>query len=547
LNETRSAEQILEQRMAELREGYRARLPERLEEIDRDWEALHRNPGDDDLQRRLHRAVHSLVGSSGTYGFADLSTRARAAEIFLRTLGPLDETTRRAQLPTGDTVRRALMAGLEVAPLPTPNTPAIAPTPGSGLGRIAVIGNPEEHEDLGEALAGFGLSVDTYADLQSFHAAGAPCAARVLDLRAQHEPGQLAVLATLEPEQRSTDPPLIVLGAHDGFALRLAAARAGAAALLTAPVSARALVEQIDLRLRAPRDAPYRVLLVDDDEDLCTLYAETLRAAGVDLRAVSDPSELPALLARFRPELIILDLYMPQCSGLDLARLIRLDRRQLTTPILFLSAERDPETHITAIALGADGFMVKPLSPEVLTRSVLARMQRARLLSTALYRDGLTGLINHARLKEILKIEFQRARRQGEPLCFAMIDLDHFKSVNDRYGHPVGDEVLIRLARLLREALREYDVAARYGGEEVALILPRTDLHQARSVLERVRTAFAALLHGADGTAFSVTLSAGLADAAPHEDMESLIGAADRALYAAKTAGRNRIVSADER
>jgi diguanylate cyclase (GGDEF)-like protein len=212
-----------------------------------------------------------------------------------------------------------------------------------------------------------------------------------------------------------------------------------------------------------------------------------------------------------------------------------------------LSAERDPETHITTIALGADGFMVKPLSPEVLTRSVLARMQRARLLSTALYRDGLTGLINHARLKEILKIELQRARRQGEPLCFAMIDLDHFKSVNDRYGHPVGDEVLIRLARLLREALREYDVAARYGGEEVALILPRTDLHQARSVLERVRTAFAALLHGADGTAFSVTLSAGLADAAPHEDMESLIGAADRALYAAKTAGRNRIVSADER
>ncbi len=161
-------------------------------------------------------------------------------------------------------------------------------------------------------------------------------------------------------------------------------------------------------------------------------------------------------------------------------------------------------------------------------------------------RDSLTGLLNHTAIKDQLSHEMSRAKRQGKPLSFAMVDIDHFKNVNDSYGHPVGDRVIKSLSRLLKQRLRENDLVGRYGGEEFAVILTDADGSTAMKVMDGIRNDFSQLLHLAENKEFSVTFSCGIADISNYPDMSKLADAADKALYKAKHAGRNQVKLADE-
>ena len=161
-------------------------------------------------------------------------------------------------------------------------------------------------------------------------------------------------------------------------------------------------------------------------------------------------------------------------------------------------------------------------------------------------RDSLTGLLNHTTFKERLRAEAARAARQDKPLSVALIDIDHFKSVNDQYGHPVGDRVIKNISRLLRQRLRGADVIGRYGGEEFAVALPDTPLDKAVSVIDQIRATFAAIDQRAGNSGFHSTFSAGVAQCPPLTDSEALIKAADEALYAAKRGGRDQVRAADD-
>ena len=159
-------------------------------------------------------------------------------------------------------------------------------------------------------------------------------------------------------------------------------------------------------------------------------------------------------------------------------------------------------------------------------------------------RDSLTGLLNHTNLKEQLEIEVSRAMRLKQNIALAMLDLDHFKAVNDQYGHATGDRVLRSLSRMLMQRLRSTDVVGRYGGEEFAVILTGANAEEAAKRLHTVRESFAELSHFADGQEFKVTFSCGIAAAPPNGESAGLSEAADKALYEAKHAGRNCIVVA---
>ncbi|MCW5624336.1 MAG: GGDEF domain-containing protein, partial [Burkholderiales bacterium] len=176
--------------------------------------------------------------------------------------------------------------------------------------------------------------------------------------------------------------------------------------------------------------------------------------------------------------------------------------------------------------------------------TVVGRVERFRTLSGLMQQDSLTGLLNHSRLQQFLEIEALRAIRQYHALAFAMIDLDHFKQVNDQYGHPVGDRVLKNLSRFLRQNLRKSDVVGRYGGEEFAVILTDTDGPAALAVLDKLCADFAKLEHDSEKGRFTVTFSAGVATMAGLKSPRELVLAADRALYEAKRGGRNRVVLA---
>ena len=309
------------------------------------------------------------------------------------------------------------------------------------------------------------------------------------------------------------------------------------------PLDVAKLVDRLERMHDTVLATPHRVLIVDDDVELAEHYRLVLTANGMEVAVENHPEQVMERVATFRPELLLLDMYMPGYTGPELATVIRYRDDWLSLPIVYLSAETDFDKQIKALGHGADDFLTKPISDAQLLASVRVRVARSRQLADLMSKDSLTGLLKHARIKEEIDIELTRAQRSGKPVCVAMVDIDHFKSVNDAYGHAVGDRVLRAIAHLLRQRLRKSDGIGRYGGEEFAAVLPECNEAMAKAILEDVRERFAALRFRHEEQEFACTLSAGIACAIKGERVAGgeLLVAADEALYAAKHGGRNQV------
>ena len=309
------------------------------------------------------------------------------------------------------------------------------------------------------------------------------------------------------------------------------------------PINYDQLAEQLDLVSGTNQEAEYRIAIVDDSPLLVEHYSAVLESAGMATLMVKDPSDLLDVLPTFVPDLILMDLYMPNCSGIDAAAVIRQHTGYTSIPIVYLSTEKEVSRQLEAMRAGGDDFLQKPIADEHLVTAVRLRARRFRDLNALMNRDSLTGLLNHINLKLRLEREISRVKRGDANLAFAMLDIDLFKSVNDTYGHPVGDRVIKGLARLLINRLRKGDIAARYGGEEFAIILADTSSDAALQVIDNLRRVFSEITFTHGKGDFSVTISAGIATCPPWVEVQAIIEAADEALYRAKQGGRNRVVA----
>jgi diguanylate cyclase (GGDEF)-like protein len=231
-------------------------------------------------------------------------------------------------------------------------------------------------------------------------------------------------------------------------------------------------------------------------------------------------------------------MHMPSFNGVEATRVLRQMSAYKSLPIVYLSGESDIGMQVEALRLGGDQFLMKPFNPVLLAAVVKTRIERFRESQRSTLLDGLTGLYNHTAAKARLEYMVDRATAHGA-LTVAMIDIDHFKSINDTYGHPAGDQVIRGLAWLLKGRLRSIDMIGRYGGEEFIVALPEIGLEQASSVIDRIRRDFSALPHAHPGSALYATFSAGIAAFPALDTATNLIEAADRALLQAKRHGRN--------
>jgi diguanylate cyclase (GGDEF)-like protein len=340
--------------------------------------------------------------------------------------------------------------------------------------------------------------------------------------------------------------PVILISDDQTFEFYLAAVRAGARACLVAPVDLVELGAWL-AGLSNGETRPYSILIVEDDEITAQTYSLVLEQAGMQTCVVTDVTLAPQEINRMAPDLILMDMNMPVASGLEVAQILRLSLKNLSVPIVFLSAETDTKRQQLARKVGGDDFISKPVNLGNLSSLVEIRAERARALRQIMDRDSLTGLLNHARFKDRVADELERSRRTGAKFSLCLLDLDHFKQVNDRHGHLCGDRVLRTLAQSLQGMLRRTDVIARYGGEEFAVLLLETDASRAQIVIDKIRLAFDMLEFEGPTGLFSVTLSAGVSDRISGASVESLIQQADEALYLAKDSGRNRVVVAPSR
>jgi diguanylate cyclase (GGDEF)-like protein len=339
-------------------------------------------------------------------------------------------------------------------------------------------------------------------------------------------------------------PIFSVCGGRD-LESRLMAVRAGGAGYFPEPPAINELVDALESFAPRAESNPYRILLVDDDQEQAEYHAGVLEDHGMHARVVQDPFTLLTVMAEFGPDLVLMDLYMPGVSGEELGKVVRQDPVFASVPIVFFSEEKDLVKQLDAVSEAGDYFLSKNMLSDHMALAVKSRAARYRKFRAKMMRDGLTGLLNHTNLKLMLESEVRRAARTGGRFAFAMLDLDHFKRVNDTYGHPVGDMVLKAVSKVLTQRLRASDVLGRYGGEEFAAILvDAKDGRAAVAAMDQVREHFARVEHHGEGATFTVTLSCGVAMFPDFDTAASLAEAADKALYEAKQGGRNRVVLA---
>lgn len=405
-----------------------------------------------------------------------------------------------------------------------------------------------EVERLTQQLSPFGYTVEHCGSIADISDRLAQTNPAVLLVRVDREPvsGEETAIEAVSRlfAGKENNTPTIFLADDYDMKTRLESIRVGARAFFVRPFSPLDLVDALDLLTEPREEEPFRVLIVDDDERISEFYTTVLEHAGMQAMALTDPMKVLDALSDFRPELVLMDQYMPDIEGRELGAVIRQEAAFLSIPIVFLSAESDPDKQLELMRIGADEFLTKPISPERLVAAVSIRAERFRRLRSMMLRDSLTGLLNHTTTKEQLSIELSRMRRGKMSLAFALIDLDHFKSVNDTYGHPIGDQVLKTMSNMLRQRLRMTDIIGRYGGEEFAVALPDVSPTNAILILDKVREAFSQIKQMHSGGEFSVTMSCGVAMFPDFDDVPALTEAADQALYEAKGKGRNRVVLA---
>jgi diguanylate cyclase (GGDEF)-like protein len=359
--------------------------------------------------------------------------------------------------------------------------------------------------------------------------------------------GELAGIETVRALQmeHNNQLPVFFLSVRDDVSARLQAIRTGGKNYFVKPVDIGVLVDALDKVIVAEEPEQYRVLIVDDSEVQAKVNAMHLAKAGIASRIITNPINVLRALEEFIPDLLLLDLYMPECTGLELAQVIRQMKAFVSLPIVYLSAETDREKQLAAVGIGGDDFLTKPIKPDHLISAVASRIERYRQLRALMLRDSLTGLLNHTSVRERLGQEIVLSARNSQPLALAMIDIDNFKKVNDTYGHATGDRVLKALTHIFTRRLRQSDIIGRYGGEEFVVILPNTDEKAALQTLDELREAFSLVRHISDGREFNVTFSCGVASFPRQQTPATLSEAADRAMYVAKRQGRNQVVLAE--
>lgn len=336
----------------------------------------------------------------------------------------------------------------------------------------------------------------------------------------------------------------IMIAANDSFASRAAAVKTGVTHFLTEPLDVSRLNTLLQsARMTDEENRPLRVLMVDDMATAGVYWGKHFQRHNIVYRFETSPEKAYRSAIEMEPDIILLDLYMPDIDGIDLARIFREHPRLQDVPILFMSTEENDRRRMEAKIQGGDDFLNKTIPIDDLLKMVRYRALRYRQSNAEKRSDSLTGLLNHNAIKDLIESELDRANRQNLTLTVALIDIDHFKKVNDTHGHQIGDNVIRKLSNLLNTRLRRYDGVGRYGGEEFLVALPNTDETTAAHLINRLRIQFGQTPFQVDGNnQMYCTFSAGIASFPQNLDLTSLIDEADRNLYLAKTNGRNRVV-----
>jgi diguanylate cyclase (GGDEF)-like protein len=497
--------------------------------------------GEREVMEEAYTVVHKLHGTAGSYGFADVSAAAGRLEEVLkpgRAGGPVDWAA-----AEGPFRELAALASVPVKPAPevAPSGPVL-PVEGVLLVVDEDAAVLAEAERLGRAHVVRVLTARTVDEARAV-ARRQWLDGMLIHMHLGGALGGITAAHALRAEDGLSQLPLAFTGVAGALEDRVAAAHAGASLFLPRPFTSQDFTAAAERMVAARRPERSRVLVVDDDPEAITALTHALASDHIEVVGLGDSHGLMEALAEYRPDLLLLDVQMPGPSGFDLCRILRSTPEWQELPVLLITAHLGLEFRLAAFQAGADDYLAKPVLREELRARVQARLERARLSRERAERDALTGLLLRRPFIDSLRARLAEAQRQGRPLALCFLDVDHFKQVNDKYGHLSGDRVLTRLGRLLGARFRREDVRGRWGGEEFVVALLGESAASAKEILSRTAAELSGMTFEGDaGESFRITFSAGISVSSVDGDtVEQLLKTADDRLYRAKANGRNRI------
>ena len=535
-----------QEKMDALREEYRQLLPAKIDEVETALAKLKATGGAKSAVLHLRALVHSLSGSGSTFGYSQLSARAGEAEGLINPL--LDDEQPLTHELTGaiEAAVDAMRAVIELrdsneAFFPEEAAPKTQVRRRSDQLVFWLGKDPDTAQRVGSQLHYYGFRMETFPQLADFHEQTLNQQPDIVIFDMFDEGGEFPNTQAVFDAFKEIDPliPVIALcPPGDKLSVWLAAIRGGVTSCFNKSASLFELIDRLDALTFPVEEEPYRLFIVDDDELLAKNTATIMARAGMKVRFVNDPLKALQPLAEFDPDLILMDLYMPECSGLELSRIIRQDERFLSVPIVYLTKETELNHKMAALESGADDFILKPVKYRYLYHSLSSRIKRSRLMRSFVTKDALTGLAGHTTFLQKLDTLLP----SPDPLVLALVDIDGLGKINEKFGFAEGDKVLKSLSILLRRGFGTLAELARYSGPTFAVTLQKVKLIHAEEMFNKLRENFSAITHHGEQP-FTLTFSSGIADAPTFDNATDLIAAAERGLSQAKVLGRNRVVS----
>ena len=488
----------------------------------------------DELRLHAQQEAHKLAGSLGMFGFQGSQLAREIEQMFqAKTCLDQDQALHLSQLVVA--LRRELQQ--------TTLAPVFEPGAVDERKKLLVV---DDDRSLAAQLVmeadTLGMRAHVATDLSQARDAIFCDRPHVVVLNLS-SPGPMMDSLRLLAELNTCTPPVpvLVLTAQDRLINRVQVARLGGRGFLHKSLPPTELLEAVTQVLQQGRTAEAKVMAVDDDPQVLVTLRNLLEPWGLKVLTLDDPQRFWETLEESAPDLLVLDVEMPHLNGIELCQVVRNDPHWSRLPVLFLSAHTDADTLNRVFAAGADDYVSKPIvGPELVTR-IFNRLERSRLLRNMAEIDALTGVFNRRKLTQELTRFLRLADHQSQPLCLAILDLDHFKQINDQYGHAIGDRVLCRFGQLLRRAFRSEDVVGRWVGAEFAVgMYGMTRSEGVERSLEVLETLRQEKFTGPNGTKFQVTFSAGVAQY-PQDgvDLQALYRAANAVLAQASSAGGN--------